>query len=246
MGFFSKHKKESNTGELPPVTPADANLPPLPPPAPMESSPQEDLSLPPIPSSVEDGATLSPPPIPGGNFDDIKNQVVNESPGFREDSLPPIPQGPIDSEIPQASSSEFDLNDDSLFDMSDLEKQSEPLPQQEEPQVDSMPPQEIEVPHIDDMTQETNLDKNQSFNFISSRNVSGRAPQGSFFVTTQQFREMLDIIDSVKGRVKESTDTHLRLLDIKSEEDIEYENLRKDFQYIEDKLYELDNLVFEK
>ena len=53
-------------------------------------------------------------------------------------------------------------------------------------------------------------------------------------------------VDKVKEKFKESSDIHLKLLDIKSEEDLEYENLRKNFQFVEEKLYEVDSLIFEK
>ena len=66
-----------------------------------------------------------------------------------------------------------------------------------------------------------------------------------FFVTTSQFKALLEIIENVKQKTKETSERHLRLLDIKSEEDIEYENLKKDFAFIEDKLYEVDTLIFE-
>ena len=68
----------------------------------------------------------------------------------------------------------------------------------------------------------------------------------SSFLTTTQFKALLEIVDAVKNKVKDSSETHLRLMDMKAEEDIEYENLRKSFQFIEDRLYDLDGILFEK
>lgn len=245
MGFFSKHKKEEDKTSLPPSPKdGDSSLPP-PPSAPTQSS--NELSVPPIPN-LDSGSTLTPPPIPGGSFDDIKNQVVNESPGFREDTSPKAPESFESPNNSQSSDeSNFDFEDDSLFDLGDIENSKNEVVDSNLSNNVSNLKNQVEPPKREDTTVDTNLDRKESFNFISNRNASAKGgPQGSFFVTTQQFKDMLDIIDSVKGRVKDASDTHLRLLDIKSEEDIEYENLRKDFQYIEDKLYELDSLVFEK
>lgn len=80
---------------------------------------------------------------------------------------------------------------------------------------------------------------------FQDRGSSKHVGKESCFLTTQQFRSMLEIVELVKGKVKDSTEIHLRLLDMKSEEDIEYENLRKNFQYVEDKLYELDSILFD-
>jgi hypothetical protein len=65
-----------------------------------------------------------------------------------------------------------------------------------------------------------------------------------FYVTTTQFKDLLDIVDSVKLKIKSTNELYLRLADIKSEEDIEFENLRKSFIFVEEKLYELDRVLF--
>ncbi len=65
-----------------------------------------------------------------------------------------------------------------------------------------------------------------------------------FFVTTVQFKDLIDIVDYIKSKIKNSNDIYLRLTDLKSEEDIEYENLRKSFSFIEEKLYDLDKIIF--
>ncbi len=64
------------------------------------------------------------------------------------------------------------------------------------------------------------------------------------YVTTDQFKEVMETIEGIKKRIKSATDTYLRIMDIKAEEDIELENLRKDLEYIEDKLYQIDETLF--
>lgn len=94
-------------------------------------------------------------------------------------------------------------------------------------------------------TQDTSMEEDQGFNF--DENPSGTTVlDDTYFVTTHQFKSLLEIVEAVKERVKISNERHLRLLDIKAEEDIEYENLRKDFQFVEDKLYEVDSIIFER
>jgi len=95
-------------------------------------------------------------------------------------------------------------------------------------------------------TLQDNIPENEERTTDFSRGNFGSSEDEVIYITTAQFKNMLEIIDNVRSRVKESAEKHTRLLDIKSEEDIEYENLRKDFQYIEDKLYEVDSLLFER
>lgn len=234
MGLFSKQKKEDKK-ELPPPPSLSSTMN-------SSSKTAGGLEAPPVSSGMPN---LSPPPSPNATFDDIKTQVSSgkKSDGFG--SLNEMPEPPKAKESQQKSASElegfdagsnsFDLNDDSLFDLSELEMPSE------KPKASSFRKKEEE-----DTTVDTNLERNESLNFISNKNVASRPSSGSYFVTTQQFRTMLEIVESVKTKVKEASETHMRLMDIKSEEDIEYENMRKDFQFIEDKLYELDSIIFDK
>lgn len=227
MGFFSKHKKEEESTDTvaPPKSLSDL-------------SSSESMNTPPAPSS-EDTGNIAPPPVPGSTLEDIKSQVSsvqgartpvgNSQNGMENNTQETAPQ----------QDSSFDI-DDSLFDMSDLETESNSN-DNEEP---SSPHEE--TPEFNDTTVDTNMNRSGNLNFISSKNHFSKPGGDSYFVTTEQFKTLLEIIDSVKNKVKESSETHLRLLDIKSEEDIEYENLRKDFQFIEDKLYELDSIIFEK
>lgn len=214
---------------------------------------KKDIPAPPAPSAVNNASApessgsnsvLSAPPMPktNGSFDDIKSQVTSSAtpeesthkPSALEQSVSSSNdistnvQGGISEEKSETS---FDSgDDDSLFDFSSLDVDG----------VDDNSSHE-EVSSI----LESHQDHGESPNFIRNTHLRKHVSE-DFFVTTSQFKGFLEIIDSVKDRVKDSSERHLRLLDIKSEEDIEYENLRKDFQFIEDKLYEIDSLIFEK
>ena len=142
-----------------------------------------------------------------------------------------------------AFGSDMNLNDESLFDFSSLDISS---PVENNAQIsnsNSFSSSERQSTFIDTRGN-TNA---SSLSFVSGRSKQARSSvSDNLYVTTSQFKTFLDIVEQVRSRVKDSSDRHLRLLDIKSEEDIEYENLRRDFQYVEDKLYEIDSLIFDK
>lgn len=221
MALFSKKEEERNNG-----APRAPPLPPMPP-APGQNANSigsSEISKP----SIETH-NLSAPPIPGGNLDDIKAQVTGNNKNLtKQDSIreQPISQEELENE-PTIDNEE----EDSLFDFSELELQS---------------PINADIPKTNEQEETQNDDSdNLALGFIN--NDTRRGIKGdSCFVTTQQFKSLLEIVENVKNKVKDASNTHLKLLDIKSEEDIEFENLRKDFQFIEDKLYELDNIIFEK
>lgn len=246
MGFFSKHKKdEEKPLPPPPKTGSDASAPP-----------SGDLNLDKAPE-VKSEMNLSPPPAPGGTLADIKEEVSKAPTNEENKSSRNVSDSDMESPATEESKDSFDFGDDSLFDMSDLDLDSDntnstptngsspKVPEVEENNemnFDSDDDSEEETMPLDSSTSE----REGSFRFISNKNISKTPMNSTYYVTTQQFRTLLEVVDSVKNRVKDSTDTHLRLMDLKSEEDIELENLRKDFQFIEDKLYELDSLIFEK
>jgi len=188
--------------------------------------------LPPV-GNVEDNSknsnaeNLVAPPIPTSQgLDDIKSQVT----GSVEVSSP-------NETLVVQDSSNLEI-DESLFDFSDIEENKNELSNVDIS--DFSEPQESSVT-------DSNLSSNTNLSFMQSgKDYSKVSKEDTYFVTTSQFKSLLEIVESVKERVKNSSESHLRLLDLKSEEDIEYENLRKDFQFIEDKLYELDSIIFEK
>jgi len=230
MGLFSKNKD-------------DMPAPPIMPPAPAENSSNlvpptqgtDNLSAP----SFEGTGNLSAPPIPGGNLDDIKSQVEATSNiaapndaamGNLSESIQMPSIEETNLEIPNTNEENKDenlnLDDESLFDFSELDLETTESENKEEVK------KETESSPLDDLSFIKKNRKVQEYE--------------TFFITTKQFKNLLEIVESVKKKVKDANETHLRLMDIKAEEDIEYENLRKDFEFIEDKLYEVDNLIFEK
>lgn len=217
MGFFSKNKEEKS------------NLPP----APMPPAVPSMGKLNGAPNEISRQApSLSAPPIPSRNsFDDIKSQVtsgmsektpqLNNQEGFNE----------------QNSSAE-----ESLFDFSTLDIHDDNVET-------SLQDTNISRSSFSDSPSfvDTNVKNNEHLSFVTNRNKFGKSGSvDNLYVTTSQFKTFLELVEQVRTRVKDSSDRHLRLLDIKSEEDTEYENLRRDFQYIEDKLYEVDSLIFDK
>ncbi len=223
MGLFSKSKEEVKS-DLPPMPPAAPSTAP----APM-AAPESNKS-----DSISDVGKLELPTIPGSSsFDDIKSQVVGNTPKLSESVVEESNNSVISTNttIPDLSEG---MDSDSLFDLSDI---------------DMSDSQNKNISNVDSSTSviDTSLEHPESLNFVSRSNSrSKRVVEENIFVTTAQFKALLEIVESVKSKVKDASETHLRLLDIKSEEDIEYENLRKSFQFIEDKLYEVDSLIFEK
>jgi len=218
MGLFSNKKEEKK--EMPAM------------PAPSTSPNGPNLSVPPK-DDISDAGKLVSPPMPGSkNLEDIK-ALVTSSPN-QEMKQP---------EIKEESTKIDDIDSESLFDLSEIDF---PEPGIEKSNTDSIESNKTqEKLTSNDSTIDTNLETPEKLNFIAGRR-NNKNTDASVFVTTSQFKAMLEIIDQVKNRVKETSELHLRLMDIKAEEDIEYENLRKSFQFIEDKLYEVDSLIFEK
>jgi len=171
---------------------------------------------------------------PEKGLKEINNLIAPKIPG--ENSLNDIKKEVIKPEYKQANQENFENNnesEDSLFDISDIDFE-EPLNNQNQLEAN------------EDTSIDTNLESKKNMEFIKHNPHHQNKISETFYITTSQFKTLLEIIENVKTKVKESSENHIRLMDIKSEEDIEYENLRKNFQYIEDKLYEVDNLIFEK
>ncbi|MCA9460026.1 MAG: hypothetical protein KC550_05760 [Nanoarchaeota archaeon] len=255
MGLFSKHN--DNKGKALPAPPgapsSDSPAPPSFGAVPTPSGP---------PKAADSAGTLAKPPVPGGSLSDIKSQVVGSSRAMapRSENFDEAP--PLDS---QSDTDLGDLGDDSLFDFSGLEiPEAEPseadyssnmsnrnnnnnnnFPRISEGSNRGVSPNRIHS--LPEETVDSNIANESDLNFVSNKDVKHKVEDNeTYFLTTSQFKSLLEIVEAVKERVKVSSDTHLRLLDIKSEEDIEYENLRKDFQFIEDKLYEVDSIIFDR
>jgi hypothetical protein len=207
------------------------------PPAPGMDAPATENTL----SEIPDGSNLTPPSLPGSGLDDIKSQVVGDMPVVESSNELPQKQEIDNSafETPEISSDEDLFN---MFKVEDSELASTPEPaqatlpstvmEQEKQEDDSYTPQAIE----------THTSNDVALNF-ETKKVSKK--DETIFLTTTQFKALLEVVDSVKGKIKTSTETHLKLMDMKAEEDVEYESLRRNFQFIEDKLHDLDGILFD-
>jgi hypothetical protein len=202
----------------------------------------DESALPPAPNAPPSlnenskGGDLPPMPAPpepvaaqvNGNIEEIKSQIAMPEPPTLSESFEEPTSTSFETNKKTKENTEVE-QPDSLFDLSDLE-----LPELEE-----------ELPEKNQKIEETRKEEDLPSHFIESKKEKIDTDK-PFFITTSQFKSVLEIVEAVKSKTKESSQRHLRLLDIKSEEDIEYENLKKDFISIEDKLYELDNLLFDK
>jgi hypothetical protein len=180
-----------------------------------------------IPMPTYQPGNLNPPSPAGENLDDIKKQVsaTNNYQGN--------PQSTQSLDIDQKKEVNKDEDSDSLFDFSELDIES-PLDGQNK-----------EEDTQQEMLENSSKDKNEDLDLSFIKQKHNLKKEDIKFVTTKQFKDLLEIIENVKSKVKEASETHLKILDIKAEEDIEFENLRKDFQIIEDKLYQVDSIIFD-
>ncbi|MFW6285713.1 MAG: hypothetical protein ACOC16_00920 [Nanoarchaeota archaeon] len=230
MGLFGKKKENKNDSSKvapPPVSPISetANL------NSEISNNNVNSQADNIPMPQYKTGNFSAPSIAGENLNDIKNQVsaINN---YQGNSQPNQNLG-----VDQYNDSNKGEEADSLFDFSELDIES-PLDDQNEDSIESQ-----------DMLEHSNeshsKDKKEDLDLSFIKQKHNLKKEDIKYVTTQQFKDLLEIIENVKTKVKESSETHLKILDIKTEEDIEFENLRKDFQIIEDKLYQVDSIIFD-
>jgi hypothetical protein len=241
MALFSKKKEENSKVNLPPPPPSvsspnqnntnmnnnsisnqNQNL----------NSPNEAMAF------KSEDKTLTPPPVPGiENLSEIKNEVagVNKFSNMSNSNSSEI-EISSQNQLYEKNNSEEDQDDlkltgvdDSLFNLDELDfPKGEYLEDKENKEIENK-----------------SMEKDEDFEFLekTNRHIKEDSP---IFITTNQFKEMMTMIDDIKFKLKESSETYLRLMDIKAEEDIEFENLRKSFQFFEEKLYQIDNILFEK
>jgi hypothetical protein len=189
-------------------------------------------------SDVPDGSNLTPPSLPGSGLEDIKSQIVGDMLTSTSSPLTPKKEE-IDNSAFQSPeiSSEDDLFN--MFKVDDSEISEPTHGYKSEIKYDFNT--ESTKPDIPEII-ETHTSNDVTLNF-ETKTISKK--DETIFLTTTQFKALLEVVDSVKTKIKTSTETHLRLMDMKAEEDVEYESLRKSFQYIEDKLHNLDEILFE-
>ena len=255
MGLFSKNTEAPAAPPMPPA-PAGAPAPdmapsmgaPMPPAPSMSPAPGMDMASPQAENSMSelsDGSNLTPPSLPGSGLDDIKSQVVGDQP---QTQLPSDigEKEQIDNEsfsVPEVASDEdlfnmFKIEDDEISHSS----QSAPVEQAHSAPVNTFEESTEESQSFMPETVETHLDNSTELAFENKK--LSKADE-TIFLTTTQFKALLEVVDAVKTKIKSSTETHLKLMDMKAEEDVEYDTLRKDFQFIEDKLHDLDGILFD-
>jgi len=147
---------------------------------------------------------------------------------------PPVTN--VESEKTGISNQNLDSNLD-LFNLKDLNLDLEDL-EDNESKTDISKEQQKQ--HIENKKEDVDLSK------YKTEDLEKVDTDNPIFISTEQFKKVIDSIEFVKSKVKTATDTYIRILDIKSEEDLEFDNLKKDFQNLEDKLYEIDSILFEE
>ncbi|MFT4244527.1 MAG: hypothetical protein ACMXYB_03685 [Candidatus Woesearchaeota archaeon] len=220
---ISGNNTQSNSNNVsmsPPPSPV-----PTPPPSPVPT-PSPQHSIPPS----QDTMQSLPPTQTNSNF---------SSPSNSQSSLEKKEnQSSQNLAMTSASTNPKTVLDESLFNLEDFEL----------PNLDDLDSQDSKVKSKinQDVSQENSTQaKIKSSNFIPTKGLTS-SKEETFFLTTSEFKHLLELIDTVKDRVKVSSQRHMKITTIKAEEDIEYENIKKDFQFIEDKLYEVDSTIFER
>ena len=196
-------------------------------------------------SSVKQEVSNTPESTNAGNY-----EPAPDLPKLGE-QMPDVESSSIDNvldDVPDTDDSLENLNTQSLFSQETKEAEPEPVvvPQSFENYKDktSQTP-EMSFPKLDEKFggEELNMDDVEELNFIKNKDVI-KAHKDEHFITTTQYKTMTALIEKVRDKINKANETHLKILDIRAEEDIEFENLRKDFLFVEKKLYEVDGLVF--
>ncbi len=232
MGFFSSNKEVNKK--------VSATTAPMPP-APSVGSAAPTTNS----SSVSNAGKLTPPPVPANpQLEEIKTEITSGSETKTNSNNNNNGNSFTNT---QNNFSVQNKDNESLFDLSDLDI-TEPELNVEKTNEGGTEGNDKDMNVNSEVPKEDMIDPDdENISRLSYRHSeTKRGEDKDIYITTSQFKTLFSVINSVKEKVKEASETHLRLTDIKSEEDIEYENLRKTFHFIEDKLYEVDGLIFEK
>lgn len=194
--------------------------------------------------SKPDSKVNIPPPMPSlGSSPVASAQIPNveELPETGHLASPPVPVSSI-TDIKSQISSHKEIDEETL----EKSNNSGLTNLEEEDSLFDLSEFESENPFGSSDSKEEHEEMDKNAHFMRNRSLHSHTSDKTYYITTAEFKKLLEIVESVKTKVKDSSERHLRLLDIKAEEDIEYENLKRDFEFVEDKLYEVDSLIFEK
>lgn len=222
--------------------------------------------MPQPPSAAVSGSAAPVPPSPPGMSSPPSSSPQSQPMGTQANiQNPPSPSQTGGNPRSVLDESLFNLEDFELPDLSDIDsithQDSNPLQeptdssQEGKKEDNSNSPAALnrtnhELSHHNSVVRESlhlgsSMGYSSENNFMPTKGLS-HAKQDTYFLTTTEFKHLLELIDAVKDRVKISTQRHMKITSVKAEEDIEYENMKKDFQFIEDKLYEVDSTIFDR
>ena len=223
----------------------------------------------------EEPQAPAPPAPPSGNgLNDIKNEIAPPQEDNSNQSAPP--PSPQEAPMPSGSSSESttpqeqpsnpfspgsnddnSIDEDSLFNLDDFElpnlemdmSEDEPrnLEANDSTLLERSSQRVLYSAHEEEPVSHYHHEHHhrERSHFVPTKGLS-TVKNDTYFLTTTEFKSLLEKIESVKNRIKTSSHRHMKIMNIKAEEDIELDSLRKDFQFIEDKLYEVDSTIFDR
>ncbi|MFP4402091.1 MAG: hypothetical protein ACLFPL_02570 [Candidatus Nanoarchaeia archaeon] len=221
----------------------------------VSSSTPRSFNAPPSPSQSQQPSNKSAPPSPlGGQAPSQSTPSAQfSSMSWNQAGMSKNQQNPQSNQQSNSQSimddSLFNLEEFELPDLDSLDIETKNNPSQfEENQYNEIQTNQISKLSGDNEHSRRTLhlmDSDESKDFMPSHGIKS-SRNDTYFLTTTEFKSLLEMIDSVKERVKTSTQRHMKITSIKSEEDIEFDNMKKDFQFIEEKLYEVDSTIFDR
>lgn len=209
---------------------------------------KEEISSPPQPPMPSDsGATPAPQPpsLNAAPAIPMLSQEMGTPAPMPPQAAPPQQVMPsTEVKTPELNTAESD----SLFNLDDFE-----LPNLDDPElmndVESLDDHDDQISsqHVAAASVPDSSASSVDYDVHVSKSRRLNVPKNdTFFLTTTEFKTLLDKVDQVKDRIKDSSQRHMKIMGIKAEEDIEIETMRKDFQFIEEKLYEIDSTIFDR
>jgi len=70
-------------------------------------------------------------------------------------------------------------------------------------------------------------------------------PEMPIFVRIEEYKDVLDVINMVKNKLKEARDTLNRINELKNEEDVELEKWEQGLDQVERRMDYIDKVMFE-
>ncbi len=258
LKFFKKEKPHENINlDLPPLpddSPGvsdlpDAPMPTLPAgpppsvPKPLPDLPEEDISIPKVPKASDELESELPMPPPLADIHkELPKGVKGEEHNLPlDESLPPLPKTPeftpisspaeMREELPPMPKPKFEPT---------KEPSAKVLPSL--PNFGPQPRMEVKKPvlrPLPDFAPEEYMGRSRTFARHSHL-------QGPLFVDIEQFRAVLDAVNTMRDELKQGEDMAFRLVNIHNNREKEFQTLHTQIEDIQRKLIFMDKTLFER